>query len=513
MTAVLAPPTAEAATPPRLPYRRGFGATAALLGLFGFVVSAAGSWQPSFWGDEAASVMSAERTLPSLFRMLGHIDAVHGTYYLFLHYWIGLFGTSEFSTRLPSALAVGLATAGVAVLARSLVNTRVAIIAALVFAVLPRVTYMGAEARSTALATAIVAWATVLLVHILRRQQETGRVAFWLWAGYALVTASGAYMFLYTILLVPVHALAVLLVHRASPVRNALVPWLTATVAAVLLAAPVVYWGVHEQQQISFIGRRPQVSPLTAAVDQWFGNPALAAVAWLLVVLGAVTVFATRRGTLPGGRSIRPAVLVALAWMLIPTTVLLVGTRLVTPMYSLRYLSICTPAAALMIAIGIASVRLRWVQVTAVLVVVGLAAPTYLIQRGQYGKDGGSDWRQVAAIVQAGAHPGDAVVFDEGVRPSRKTRLALHLYPDSFQGVRDITLDRPYAETDWLWDTTIPLNRATPQLANTGTVWLLQNRGSRDNTSGTSLRTLEQAGFSVAHSTPVDRTVVIEMTR
>ncbi|MEO6200451.1 MAG: glycosyltransferase family 39 protein, partial [Cryobacterium sp.] len=136
----------------------------ALLGLLGFVISFAGSWRPSFWGDEGASVMSAERSLPSLFRMLGNVDAVHGTYYLFLHFWVGLFGSSELSTRLPSAIAVGIATAGTFVLARSLVDERLALVAAVVFAILPRVTYSGTEARSSALATAVAVWSTIILI-------------------------------------------------------------------------------------------------------------------------------------------------------------------------------------------------------------------------------------------------------------------------------------------------------------------------------------------------------------
>ena len=98
-----------------------------LLGIVGTAVASIGSWIPSYWGDEAASVMSAERSLPSLFRMLGHVDAVHGTYYVFLHFWIGAFGASEFSTRFPSAIAAGLLVAGTFVLGQRLARRSVGI--------------------------------------------------------------------------------------------------------------------------------------------------------------------------------------------------------------------------------------------------------------------------------------------------------------------------------------------------------------------------------------------------
>jgi mannosyltransferase len=121
--------------------------TASVLGLIAFTVSVAGSWIPSLWGDEAASIMSAQRPWSSLFTMLGHVDAVHGTYYVFLHLWIDVFGASTFSVRLPSYIAIGAAAAGIVVLVNRLAtrhHRRVAVIAGILFAVLPRVSYMGA---------------------------------------------------------------------------------------------------------------------------------------------------------------------------------------------------------------------------------------------------------------------------------------------------------------------------------------------------------------------------------
>ncbi|QYF74108.1 glycosyltransferase family 39 protein [Cryobacterium sp. PAMC25264] len=383
MTTVLASPLVEP-TRPALTSSRGFAPAAVLLGLFGLLVSVAGSWVPSYWGDEAASVMSAERPLPSFFRMLGNIDAVHGSYYLFLHGWIDVFGASELATRLPSALAIGLATAGTALLARMLVNTRVAVIAGLVFAVLPRVTYMGAEARSTAIATMLAVWTVVLLVPIVRARPTTPLLRLALWAAYALMVTLSAYMFLYTALLIPVHALVVALFSRRR--RGALLAWAGAAVAGLLLASPVFYWGVGEREQISFLARRPAVSVLDAAVHQWFGTPALAGLAWGLIAIGVVATFVPRFRT--RGRAPRAELLVVLAWVLVPSAVLLAGTQLITPMYSLRYLSICAPAAALAVAVGVAALRPRWTQVIAVLLVGALATPGYLAQRTDFAKDG-----------------------------------------------------------------------------------------------------------------------------
>src|SRR3954469_22800654 len=94
-------------------------APAIALGFVAAVLGFAGSWIPSYWGDEAASVMSASRPFSSLASELTKIDAVHGAYYAFLHVWVNLFGTSELATRLPSAVAVGFMVAGTVVLVRA----------------------------------------------------------------------------------------------------------------------------------------------------------------------------------------------------------------------------------------------------------------------------------------------------------------------------------------------------------------------------------------------------------
>ena len=484
-----------------------------LLGLFGILVSVAGSWRPSYWGDEAASIMSAERSLPGLLRLLDNVDAVHGAYYLVLHVWIDLFGSSELATRGLSAVFVGVATAGTFSLARTLISTRVGVLAALVFALLPRVTYMGAEARSAAVATAVVVWLTVLLVHLLRSRGQDAGTRFALWAGYGVLLALGIYFFLYVVLLIPVLALAVLLLTPGNCDRRGNIrAWILATAAGLVLAGPVMVASMLQRDQIAFIGRRPPIPVVTAAVHQWFGNVPLAVLAWSVILVAIVLVFA-ERGQATAPTKPRAALAVMLAWMIVPSAALLVGTHLITPMYSLRYLSFCAPAAAISIAVAIICLRARWLQATAVALIIVLVLPTYLHQRSEFGKNYGSDLRQAAEVVRADARPGDAVVFDESVRPSRKPRLALHVYPAAFEGLRDVTLAVPFDVRNELWDVTLPLNQVTDRLADTDRVWVLQNRGSGENRRGDNIATLQHLGFTITESTMLNRTIIIEMTR
>jgi mannosyltransferase len=440
---------------------------ATVFGLIATLISLIGSWIPSLWGDEAASVMSAQRSLPSLAMMLTHVDAVHGTYYFGLHFWIAAFGSSPFSVRLPSALAVGFTVAAVVVLCDRLRGRNVAVIAGIVCCVLPRVTYMGEEARSYAFSAAIAAWLTVVLIELLRKHQRPHR----LWLAYGLLLAFGIYVFLY-VALIPLAHLVILLRQRES--RRFLRTWVRVVIVSVVAASPLAFVAFGERKQIAYLATKPQVSAQSIFVALWFGSWPFAVVAWALIAFALWVVIRDltkrRLGRMMGDsepvkRPLPRLELVAAAWLLIPSA-LLIGSQFVFAGFTGRYLSYAAPAAAILIACGISalgqSMRTRprrWLQGAALALILALAVPVYLSQRGPFSKND-SDWAQVSAIVGAHARPGDGIVFDESVSPSKRPRLALHTYPNGFTGLVDFTLVTPFTQNTTWYDRAMSVDSA-----------------------------------------------------
>ncbi len=521
----MSPPSATA--PPHRPV----AGIAVILAILGTAISALGSWIPSFWGDEAASVMSAERPWSSLFRMFGNVDAVHGTYYVFLHLWVDLFGASAFSVRFPSAVAIGVATAGLVVLGNRLAGRRVAVLAGLVFVILPGMTEMGAEARSYSLTAACATWLTVLLVRLIRTR-STRRLA---WIGYATLYALAIYLFLYLALLAVVHAVILLSVSRirVAAERRFLRLWSVAIGGGLLLASPVIVFGIAQHRQIAWIERRAPMTLDTFFVAQWFQSGWFALAAWALIATTtavAATAWRRRRRLVRGaetgeagvGEAARmPAlVVVAGAWFAVPPLLLLLANLTVAPLYTIRYTSFVAPAIALLIAAAISALERRWatrmhlVSAIAVISLAALAAPTYLAQRGPYSKDGGSDWAQVASTIGENARAGDAVIFGPGRIPSRDPRLAMHLYPESFRGLVDVTLRVPYAEGAWLGDAKTSIPAAADRLARTdGRVWLIRYEGEQRTADTTQLAELKQQGYSVVRTVDEHRDRIFLLTR
>jgi mannosyltransferase len=498
------------------PFR--LGRAAGIVGVFATLVSLAGSWIPSLWGDEAASVLSATRPIGSLFAMFLHVDAVHGAYYLGLHEWVRLFGSSPFAVRLPSAFAIGVCAAAVTWLCGRVRGAgrpptiRFAVLAGAITAILPRLTYAGEEARSYAFSAMLATLLWVVIVEILRRGMPSRRG----WVAYAAVLAVGIYVFLYLALL----AVAVGVVLAVSEERRRhLRPWAIASGAGLLGAAPLLVVAAFEHNQIAFLADRDRVSIDMVLVKMWFGEWPFALIAWALILAAAVAwVIGLIRRRSTTGLDLET---ITLAWLVIPSGTLLLVNALI-PGYTPRYGTFAAPAAAILMALGVRRVagihssrRMPGAALAgiALITVLAAAAPVYLEQRTPYAKNQ-SDWNDIAATVRHEARPGDAIVFDASVRPSRRPRLALDTNPRAFAGLNDILLKTPYTESE-LWDATtysIPDAAGLGRFTGVTRVWLVEYEKS-DAPDTWGVADLEALGFRVAEHVDLHRSDVYLLTR
>ncbi len=392
---------------------------------------------PAPWRDEQATAAAASRTWQQLVELVtDSTDAVSAAYYALMHLWVGLVGVDPFWLRLPSALAVGLAAAGLVVLGRRLDRTRTGVIAAVLLVLLPRVFWAGGEARSYALQIAAAVWLTVLLLHAVR----SGRLRSWIL--FAAATAVANWLFLPMALLGVAQLLTLAIVPEW---RRRLLPAFVALWAAALATLPIALLGYGQRDQISWLPR-PGVGTVGAVFqEQWFmGSTIFAVVAWALVAFGVV-VIARRRAP----RSSASQLLgVLLPWLLLPTVVLIVVSLLGPfPVYLDRYLVMSAPAVALLAAFGVS--RLPPIAALATLVVVAAAAAAPLIHLRA--PDAKGDWGEVAALVEEAAPQGDAVYFSTDPLGDELRGLTT-FYPSAFEGLYDIASKEAAADAGTLRD-------------------------------------------------------------
>lgn len=466
--------------------------TAPLVGFVAAMLVALGSTGPSLWTDEAATISASTRSLGDLWRMAGTIDAVHTTYYLVMHAWMAIFGTSELALRSMSAIAVGVAAAGTYVLGARLGSTRLGLWSAAIFVLLPRVAWMGIEARPFALATAAGVWATVVLVIALDRRR--GR---W-WAAYGALVAAAVLLNLYLVLLVLAHA--VTLWPSSVQRARALLPWVVSTAAGLAATVPMVLVALGQQGQIGesqpgllglarnvlvnqwFLGETPTiysrtlppVQPALSWETAWRpASVALAALALAVVVAAGIDVL--RRRTRPGP----PTALVRWTgpWVVVPTLVL-AAYAFVSDTYSPRYLAFASPAVAILLAAALLRLRRTWIRVTATALLVVLVVPVVWSQRTENAKSG-ADWRQVAAYIDDRAEPGDGIYFaprrPSGSEEERLTTRGIAVaYPAPFGTLVDLTIERTPAQSGDLTGRSRALAASADQIELVDRIWVVR---------------------------------------
>lgn len=411
---------------------------------------------PSFWRDEGATLSAVHRSLPQLIRLLGQMDAVHGTYYLLMWPLVRLAGSGEFALRLPSALAMAAAAALVTALGRRLVGPAAGLAAGLSFAAIPAVSWFAQDARPFALETAAATAASYCFV----RLTGEGTAPRARWYTLSLVTLGLANIF--GLLLIAAHG-TTLLLSRGRGGRQVARQWLTAVSVAVLVLLPLELLAWSQRGQVRWL--RTPLAGSVANTGRLAGTTgAVLTTAVIMAAALAVTALAgwsRFRAAWPG----RLAAL-GLPWLVVPPALLLAGSQL-QPVYMFRYIVFCEPAVALLIGAGLAALgRVAGPAALALIVLAGLPA-----QLGERGLDGHSDnIRAMDQIIAQHARRGDAVLYPQG--PGMTSFAAA--YPYGLARLRNLTAGQSPAQDGTISGSDAPLTVLRSRLSRVNRVWVAE---------------------------------------
>jgi len=469
--------------------------------LTAFIVGGYQIGAPSLWRDEAYTKDAIGRSVSQIFALLGHMDAVHGAYYLLMHVTAGAIGTSATALRFPSLIAMTVTAAFTAAIGRraaalaqdgdaargrrARIPALTGLLAGLVFATAPYMTYYAQMARSYAIVTMFATIASYLLL----RAYPDGRWRWW--SAYGAAVALTGLFNLFGLLIVVAHGVTLLLTDARGMTRGDGIPpggrppqtpppggthppgpaldppvrgdpsprtplglrgqagkgrrigrlplrWLAASAVAVIALGPLLRVATREQKQIAWLSR-PDAKTIVTLFRDFAGSRELI-IPVALLALGGVAACCLA----DNWRPLNPAA-IALPWLVVPAFLLL-AVSLVKPVYDVRYVEFSLPALAILVAAGLvglirlaATTRLgplglAWLPTA--LVMIGLAllliGPQHAIRQTSARPD---NLRLASAIVAAHEQPGDVVFF---------IPVDMHVlgtgYPAPFLKLRDIAL-------------------------------------------------------------------------
>jgi mannosyltransferase len=436
-----------------------------IVGLFGAAVSLGSAGRPSFWYDEAATIStSCNRSLHQLWQMLSNVDAVHGLYYLFMHGWFQIFPPTEFWSRAPSGLAVGGAAAGVVVLGKQFSSRIVAVTAGVVCGILPRSTWAGIEARPYAISMMAAVWLTVLFVYAARRNNG------WIWLSYGVVLAMSILLDVYLMLLWLVQIAFIVLFRRR---RTTLVRFAITSVLTGCAVAPFMVAAIGQAGQIRWIAPIGRRTIEDVTIQQYFErSPPFAILSALVVAMAIVLWLCTSAQPAPKDRQL---LTLAIAWLVIPTALIIVWSALVRPAYTPRYLAFTAPAMALALGVCIGALAVStWAAAVIVSLLAIAAAPNYILaQRAPYAKYG-MDYSQVADLISARAAPGDCLlVYDTVTFMPAPLRPLMAARPDAYRKLIDLTLWQRATDRNDVFDTNLIPEVVAEPLNHCRVVWII----------------------------------------
>ena len=382
---------------------------------------------PSLWQDEVATITSTNRPWPALADLIKHVDAVHGLFYFFMHFWGSIAGFSPFAMRIPSTIFVGFSILLIFRLAEKLGYSKtIATYSAIIFMLLPKTFVMSSEARSPALVTMLSILMSIAFLNAL-----DSKTRFKSWALFALLSILSLYIFAFIGLMLLAFAIYTAIHRRDNLFSFSLCLLLVAAIATPLLATISI-----QQGQVAWIQREAfwlYIAKMFVSVPFGVGS-------WFSIVLVLVAI-----------GMYRPTNIFLLTWCVLPGFALIALSYLAHPIFVSRYLSFTTPAFAILAAIGLSKIRwsrrkspfseLNTWDLLVITLLVALAIPSALSSRSITAK--GTEWASIANAIQKISVAGDALIVPDGTNSEAKQLDLIPLgYQVELNAIVDLTLDR-----------------------------------------------------------------------
>jgi 4-amino-4-deoxy-L-arabinose transferase-like glycosyltransferase len=369
----------------------------------------------SLWLDEATSVAVAHLNWPDLSERLTHRDPNMSLYYGLLHFWIGL-GESEFTVRALSVLFAVATLPALYALGARLFGPRVGLVSALLLAVNAFHIRYAQETRSYSLLVLL----TTLSSYFYCRAIERPVLKYWVVYSAASVLAVYSHLFGALVLVAQWVSVAFL--------RPRDIPWKGLAASIIAIGFLLLPLGVAALTigggQIAWIPNTEArtVLALFSALSGAGGGgvspggtelfaPAAAGRRLILLAYFVFSLLATL-GAVREGFSSRVSIRTwrygfLYAWLFVPIATTL-AVSLVQPIFIHHYLIICLPPLVLLAAIGLSTVRSRFVYAAALTFTVALAMHGVHSYYKYWQKE---DWRGATTHVLLTGRSGDTVVI------------------------------------------------------------------------------------------------------
>lgn len=348
----------------------------------------------SYWLDEAISVRQAQEPLEESIGMVKK-DTHLPLYITLLNVWVHLFGVSEASTRLMSAVFGVASVYVIFLLGRKLFNKKVGLYSSVILAFSSISIYYSQEARLYSLFVFLAMLSFYFYVSFMEKKNLKNTLL------YAFFTLLMIYTFLFAALVMLVQNVYYFLKNMRNS-RN-LLHWIILQAALFAVFVPWITVLFEQLKVISYISWIARPTPMMVfwTFNDLFSNLLVLSVFLLTVSISAYILWKSR-----GGYETRHLELLAI-WALLPVAVVIAFSLFFTPVYHTRYFLFSLPAFYLLFAWSLSRVPgKKYVQIVLVILIMFFSAITIVEQYERVDKQ---NWRGVSLFIKENVKEGEVV--------------------------------------------------------------------------------------------------------
>ncbi len=406
----------------------------------------------SIWYDEAGSAYYAEQNTSQLLETVTTTDCTPPLYFIALHYWVSIFGVSEFSLRFPSVIFGLLSILLIYQIGTILFNKNVGLLTALILALSSFHIYYSQEARSYNLMAFLTLLSFYFLIKILRKRKLIFS------AGYITASILLIYTHIFGVFIIiaqNVYVFTLLLVSKKANELN-IKRWIIFQCIIVAAYTPWIILGLFNQ--INYVEHYhwylpPKIGEIINTFVVYSG-PSKVILIFLLAFIFLSSLDFIRLGQNFSDRKTlfdlnidynhsanllnAGKIYFLLIWLFIPLIIPFLTSLLITPIYVIRHTISSSFAFYLLAGKGLEYViekysKFKWLKFSIVLLLI-LFSSIILFRNYHYVKK--TQWREATNYVNQKAEPGDLVVFYPGEK--------FILYAFNFYSKRTDLIEKPF---------------------------------------------------------------------
>lgn len=365
----------------------------------------------SIWYDEAISIAVAKLDLIKQMKWsFVNNDNNPLLYYEFMHFWVRIFGDSEFASRVPSALFGSFSIIAIYIVGKLTFNKKVGLIAALILATSVFHIKYSQEAR----AYSLLAFLTLVSFYYYLKVVTSDRRLYVL--GYLLSSILMLYTHYYGFLIIA--AQNIFFFANYLKTRNlgalSLKKWLTYQIMLGVLYLPgFVLFAKHTVAiQGGFWLPEPTLTAIGRTFVVYSGSFLLCLVLFICLILSFLSLIKTKNklDTTSDSQdlplSFNNRFYLLLLWLLVPILLPFLLSLFSTPVLLYRYTIGASLAFYLLAAIGIVQSGRRTLILILILLIIVLSS---INLEKYYGSVNKYQWRETISFIEDNATSGDYI--------------------------------------------------------------------------------------------------------